>query len=397
MRVLIVCQPLEIGGVQVNAIELAGRVRDVFGHDVLFAAAPGPAQELLSAQNMDYRELPSASTHPSLASAKRLGEIADQFRPQVVHAWDWAQTLDAYGPLHLKRRLPLLCSVMTMVVPRTIPSGLPTTFGTVDLVAQARRQRRGAVSLLEPPVDLDANRPGSVDSSLFRRRYGLDGSISVGIVSRLERWRKLDGILRAIDAVADLAATVPMQLVIVGEGSASGEVRQRADAANLRVGRTVIQLTGGDGEDPRTRIRRGRHPVGDGRIGPSEPWRSARPLVVLGEDGFARLLDEESLDDFLHRGWWGVGRDRQPPLATILAELAVEESRRRTLGALGRRVVQERFSLEAATRTLDDCYAKTATTPPDLLGSSVDAGTTAAVLLAGQFKDKIIRTRQKAA
>ena len=41
----------------------------------------------------------------------------------------------------------------------------------------------------------------------------------------------------------------------------------------------------------------------------------AKPLVVVGERGFSRVLDEDTLPTFLHQGWYGLGDGRPDDLA----------------------------------------------------------------------------------
>ena len=112
---------------------------------------------------LDFRPLPAAARHPSATMVRALGDIAEDVQPDVVHVWDYPQAFDAYPGARVDRRLPMLCSVMSMVVPRNLPRQLPTTFGTRALAQSAAKSRRGRVHLLEPPVDLVANAPGAVD------------------------------------------------------------------------------------------------------------------------------------------------------------------------------------------------------------------------------------------
>src|SRR5699024_4339502 len=146
---------------------------------------------------------------------------------------DWPQCFDAYPGLHLRRRLPMLCSIMSMVVPRNIPRHLPTTFGTVGLAERAATVRRGPVHLLEPPVDVAANHPGVVDGAQFRTGLGIaPDELVVAMVCRLEAWAKLEGLQRAITAVDQLAGRHPVRLLIVGEGTAREVVENRAAEVN---------------------------------------------------------------------------------------------------------------------------------------------------------------------
>ncbi|HET9051895.1 MAG TPA: glycosyltransferase, partial [Candidatus Dormibacteraeota bacterium] len=95
MKVLLLSHPLELGGSQVCAIDLAAALRDRHGHDVVILGAPGPAEELVARRGLRHIPAPAASTHPSPAVIRGLRAVVREERPDVVHAWDWPQILDA--------------------------------------------------------------------------------------------------------------------------------------------------------------------------------------------------------------------------------------------------------------------------------------------------------------
>ena len=203
MKVLVVAHRMDIGGTQTNAIELASHVQKHHGVEVVIAAAPGPAAAWATDRGVDLRLLPDSDRHPSMTRVRALTDIAEDVRPDLVHVWDWPQCFDAYPGLHLRMRLPVLCTCMGMVVPRFIPRHLVTTFGTRELAASARHTRRGTVHLLEPPVDVEANRPGVVDGKELRAEWGIaPDELLISMVSRLESWLKLESLTRTIAAVS---------------------------------------------------------------------------------------------------------------------------------------------------------------------------------------------------
>src|SRR5512144_2783022 len=120
-----------------------------------------------------------------------------------------------------------------------------------------------------------------------------------------DHWLKLEGLLRTIAAVEELAVDRPVQLVVVGEGSAAAQVQARADEVNARTGRRVVVLTGGL-VDPRPAYAAADVVVGMG----SSALRAlafGKPLVVVGEHGFSQPFTPETAGVFTRQGFYGLG------------------------------------------------------------------------------------------
>lgn len=389
-RVLVVAHTLELGGTQMNAIELAHEVGRRGLAEVVLAASPGPAEAWARDRGLDLRLLPPATHHPSAARVRSLDLLAREVRPDVVHVWDWPQCFDAYPGLHLRQRLPMLCTVMGMVVPRFIPRHLPTTFGTVELAERARLTRSGPVQLLEPPVDMSANHPGAVDGAGFRRAHGIAHSdLLVTMVSRLESWLKMESLERGIAAVAALAERYPVRLVIVGSGSARDAVAERAEDVCRRYGRAVIQLAGAM-TDPRPAYEAADLMLGMGGSA-LRTLAFGKPLVVVGERGFSRVLDHGTADLFLRQGWYGLGNGVYDDLAGQIERLVLDAPLRHSLGTLGEEIVAQHYDLGVAAERLGAWYRETADTPVPPVRAVTEAGRSAA-LVGGRRAQQSIKT-----
>jgi glycosyltransferase involved in cell wall biosynthesis len=123
--------------------------------------------------------------------------------------------------------------------------GLPTTFGTPELVDRARSTGRRRVELLLPPVDVDLNAPGAVDPAPFRNRYGSqEGEITVVTVSRLMEAMKGEGLLRTINVVRALGHDLPLRFILAGDGAARAKLEVVATDVNAELGRAAVIFTG---------------------------------------------------------------------------------------------------------------------------------------------------------
>ena len=350
MRILTCVHTMEIGGSQINAIELAGTMVEQ-GHESIVYGPPGDLVKLVADLGLDYVEAPDKGPHLSRRSMARLRRTIRDRGVDVVHAYEWAPAMDAaYGP-YLLDGVPMVVTVLSPTVPDFVPRRFPLVVGVAEL-AEAERLRRSEVHLIEPPVDTDLNAPVA-DNAPLRARFGLrSGEIAVVSVSRLVADLKREGILAAIEAVGAIGERHNLRLFVVGDGPARAEIQAAADGH----GAGRVTLTG-QMYDPRDAYAMADIVIGMG----SSALRGmafAKPLVVQGEQAFWELLTPETLPRFLEQGWYGLGggtggADR---LAGILGPLSADAELRATLGALGRAVVTDRFSLAAAGRQQAKIY-----------------------------------------
>ena len=365
MRVAVYPHMLELGGSQLHAIELAAGVRDL-GHDVVVFAQPGPLQTRVDELGLDFVSAPRPRGRPSPGVMRALGDLIAERSLDVVHAYEWTTALEAYWGAQVRLGVPAVASVMSMAVAPFIPRDLSLVVGTDQIADHERRLGRPAVHVIEPPVDTDHNAPGAVDVDAFRHAHGLDPeALTVVCVTRLAAELKLEGVLAAIDAVADVSATVPVQLVVVGDGPTREIVTQRAERANARASRRVVVLTGAL-DDPRAAYACADVCLGMGGSA-LRAAAFARPLVVQGERGFWELLTPDTFDQFAWTGWYGVGDGAEhgrARVAALLHDLAADAGRRAALGAYGRRLVEERFSLRRAAVRQVEIYEQAAGDEP---------------------------------
>lgn len=362
MKLVVYPHDLMIGGSQINAIDMAAAVRDA-GHDVIIYALPGPLEEYVAGKGLEYVRARQLRYRPAPSRIVQLRQLARRRGIDLIHAYEWPPCQDAYFGAHLIDRVPVVCTVLSMSVMAFVPRHVPLVMGTEALSVEARRNHRGPVWTMEPPIDTVGDHPG-LDGAPFRRQYDVSDDDSLVVtVSRLAVDLKLDALVRAIDAVDVLASTRSMRLVMVGGGEARDQLAARADAVNARHGRTVVTLAG-PALDPRSAYAAADVVVGMG----SSALRAmaiGRPVVVQGERGFSEVLEPSAEELFLHQGFWGVG-DGTPGSAQLAGQIGVlldDPDRRRELGRYGRHVVTERFSLERMTGVVLDIYRDVLATP----------------------------------
>jgi glycosyltransferase involved in cell wall biosynthesis len=381
VRVLVYPHSMEIGGSQLNAVELGGAVRDL-GHEVLVMSEPGPLVEKVHSLGLEHLPIPLSRRRPS---PEVIGSLVAQVRRRgvdVVHGHEWPPALEAYLGPGLRLGVPAVASVMSAVVAPFLPRNVPLVVGTEqlrrDVVAGGYRN----VTLIEPPVDVVANSP-EVGAGDFRAAHGLaadglaadglvaDGLVADGLVAdglaadgllvvvccRLVPELKLEGLLTACDAFGELVRDgYRVQLAVVGDGPARTEVAERADQANGLAGRVAVVMVG-ELADPRPAYAAADVVLGMGGSA-LRGMAFGKPLVVQGERGFWKACYPETAAEFLAGGWYGLGPGTGgvARLKRELAPLLADPRLRATTGRFSRTLVVDRFGLAAAARVLVDVY-----------------------------------------
>ena len=367
MRILVFPHSMEIGGSQLNAIELA-EVAHKQGHDVVVVSQRGPLVDKVRDVGLEYVEVPAGYGQLSVSMLRFLTRLVDRRSIDVVHGYEWPPAMASYFGPSAFRRVPVVGTIMSMAVAPFLPRHMPLVVGTENIRQCAIDAGHRDVTLIEPPVDIDSNSP-AVPRSGFRSAYGLDtDGLLISLVGRLAGSLKREGVLAACECIGRLAGQgVPVQLAVVGDGSVYDEVAEKARLANKEAGRRAVVLTGSM-SDPRPAYAEADIILGMGGSA-LRGMAFGKPLVVQGELGFWRRCTPETADAFLHAGWYGLGDLAQPVgkegisvgasrLQRELEPLLTSASTRRDLGAFGRDLVTRRFSLARAAMLQEKIYMK---------------------------------------
>ncbi|MBP2291425.1 glycosyltransferase family 4 protein [Azospirillum rugosum] len=353
MKILIFAHRLEIGGTQFNAIELGAALRDQHGFDVVLWATPGPMLSLIERKGLRYVAAPDARLHPSPTRMQELRALVRQEKPDLIHAWDWWQGLEAYYATHLPMKVPLIVTDMMFDFNRVLPKAVPTTFGTPQLVERAAKSGWKRPELLLPPVDVVQNAPDAVDARPFKEQFGVrDDEITLVTVSRLAEFMKADGIIRTVEAVRRLGRHMPLKALIVGDGTARSRLQAMADDVNAELGRSAVVLTG-PLDDPRPA-----YAAADIVIGMSGSVMRAmaigKPVIIQGWSGFAAVFSPDTAPTFHYTGMYGTG-DGDPSnqcLSDAICRLAEDASLRTELGRFGRDFILQHHALDVVAPRL---------------------------------------------
>ncbi len=356
LNVLIGLEGLALGGCPINAIDLAralrtrGHTLNVFAIDERVKVSLEPYAERSGFQ---VTRLPAVQS--TLRRALQIRRLADRCSADVVHVFAPWMSMAAAGSILGRRRVVMVTNWMMENVSYT-PQHLPLIVGTRSMQTEAQLGHRSPVHLMEPPVDLVTELADVGDPSQFRADLGIDPNDTVAvIVSRVAQHMKAEGIRNAVEAVGRINSP-DLSLVIVGDGDAYGEIVDMANKVNAGLGRNAV-ITTGALDDPRVAYRAADLVLGMGGSA-IRAMAHAKPVIVLGVDGFAEIFESATCSRFLEHGFYGVGLSDPDPVAHLasLIESLLREPRRRSLGSFGHDLVTSRFSLDAAADTLVEWY-----------------------------------------
>jgi glycosyltransferase involved in cell wall biosynthesis len=330
------------------------------GHHVVVYAPDGDLVTMVRDLGLEYLPAAAARVRPGPGRVRDLARLVSERGVDVLHGYEWPPILETYAAARASRRhVAVVGTVMSMAVAPFLPASMPLVVGTRRIQRHEQGRRNGPVLLMEPPIDLVHNRPGAADPAFAAQHPAPEGTITLVVVSRLVPQLKLEGILTAVRAVARLARTTPLRLVVVGDGSAFDRVASLAAEVNREHGREVVLMTG-QMADPRPAYEEADICLGMGGSA-LRALAFAKPLVVQGEGGFFETLTPDTVGRFLEQGWYGVDSlDEAQAVDRLEAELRplmAGPALRDTLGAFGRDLVQRRFSLEGAAERQEATYA----------------------------------------
>lgn len=361
MRVLVAPHNFELGGSQINALELIEELADDPEFELVVYAPDGQLAERARALDVELHLTRLREHAPSPVRMFEIWRLVGRRKIDLVHTYEWMPTVDAAFAAAWGRGTPLLSTVLSMDYPYFLPRSVPLVLGTRALVSRAASESRDA-RLLEPPVDTDLFRPDALPADVIDGVRAECGATSedrlVVVVGRLAQMLKLDGLLSLVAAMGELDPALSARLAIVGDGPERASVEAAANDVNARSGREVVRLLGAR-VDPLPYYLAADIAVGMG----GSALRSmavGKPLVVQGEQGFWSVADDESLPMFREHGWYGVGSGVDSSSEACARELTrlltMDDAGRAHLGAMGRRLIVDEYSLRGAAQQLGAMY-----------------------------------------
>jgi len=362
-KILMALMGLEIGGAETHVVELSKELRRM-GYDVAAVSNGGVYVAELEKAGVRHYQAPMHRRDPwlMLQSLVKLRRIVAKEKPDVVHAH---ARIPAFlcGILKPVMHFPFVTSAH-WVFEVNAPLRLLTNWGqrTVAVSEDIKTYLKESYGVPGEHVTVTIN---GIDTEKFspavsgRRvleELGLDPEKPViSYVSRMDESRAL--VARQLVEIApNLRRAVPgLQFLIAGGGDVYDEILAKAEAVNAAEGCRCIAMPGA-----RTDINE-IAAAGDVFVGVSrsalEAMAAAKPVIVAGNEGYIGLFTRDKLalaqeSNFCCRGC---------PMPTgevlerdLLHALALSREEKDALGAYGREVIEEFYSVR---RMASDCVS----------------------------------------
>lgn len=373
LRILHVITALETGGTETFLARLLEKLpRDRFKSLVASLVRPGHMGGRIRAQGVPLANLGLRRGLPMPGAVKRLMEVIDDFRPDVVQTWLYHADLLGLLAVRLSVEAPLVwnlrCADLSMARPPLFTrlaawacarlSRLPDAVVANSEAARGLHQARGynprEFLVLDNGVDPEAFRPDPALRLQVRKELGVEPDAPLaGMLARFDPVKDHAGFCAA---AAQAAQTLPRaRFLLCGAGTAlnNRELREmvrasglqdrmilaghRQDAPRVLAALDVLCSASRSESFPNTLI---------------EAMSCGVPCAATDAGDSARILGD-------------TGRIVPPgepaALGRALAELlALPEAERRDLGLRARRRVLEHFSLDAAAGAYAALYERLA-------------------------------------
>ena len=363
MKILMATMGLDIGGAETHIVELAKELKQE-GHDVAIVSNGGVYVAEIAAAGIRHYEAPlhQRSLKEMTAARRVLRRVIGQEAPDVVHAH---ARIPAFlcGGICKRKNIPFVTTAHwvfdTSGVLRYLTNwGERTVAVSEDIKDYLIREYNTPaehITVTINGIDTEKFSPALTGEGVAAE-FGLDRSKPIlSYVSRMDEDRALVAG-QLIEIAPELDRAVPgIQLLIAGGGNVFDKLNARAEEVNRRLGRRCVTMTG-----PRTDINE-IVAAGDIFVGVSraalEAMAAEKPVIVAGNEGYHGLFTPDKLAEAQAGNFCCRGLPMPAPqtlLADVTAAFRLPQGERERLGAYGRQVIFDHYSVR---RMAADCLS----------------------------------------
>ena len=354
MKIIMTLMSLDIGGAETHVVELS-RQLVAQGHEIIIVAAPGAYSEFVSSCGIKLVSAPLDSRDPKsmLESYKILRKVILREKPDIVHAH---ARIPAFL-CHLVRKTVRFKFVTSAhgTYSTAFPLKALTRWGSKTLAVSEDikrylkdnyRQKSKNIIVSVNGVDTDRFSPDTAYESVLPELGFEKNAKRIVYMSRLND-DVCKPLFRLLDFFEEVETKHPgLELMVIGNGNSYDKIAARAKEINIRLSRNAVVLTGALTDVPKY-IAACDIGIGVGRA-ILECMSMGKPVIVAGEEGYIGIFDRDTLDvavetNFTCRLRMDIQDDKFKQ--DLLSLLDMTNEQRLTLGAYGRSIIKEKYSL----------------------------------------------------
>lgn len=365
MKILMATMGLDIGGAETHIVELSKQLKEQ-GHDVIIVSNGGVYVPEITGAGIRHYTAPlhRRDAGDMMRARKILKDVIQTEKPDVVHAH---ARIPAFlcGTLQKKLGFPFVTTAHWVFNTggglRYLTNWGERTIAVSDDIKAYLMREYGVpeehISVTINGIDTEKFSP-SISRERILSEFHLDGERPIiSYVSRMDEDRAL--VARQLIGIApQLDRAIPgVQLLIAGGGNVFDQLKAKSLEVNRAMGRACVVMTG-----PRTDINE-IAAAGDVFVGVSrsalEAMAAGKPVIVAGNEGYQGLftpdkLEQARLGNFCCRGLPMSTNERL--LEDLVDAMGRSEEEKRALGAYGRQVIFDYYSVRRMARDCLDMY-----------------------------------------
>ena len=366
MKILVVVSKAALGGHILSAFTIAKYLKKR-GHTVIFAGGRGGLSTVIE-KELSFIEVPFPMWHGSRVSyftwssfpvVGQLRKIIQQYDFDIIHAFD-ARAYIHTSMAALYEGKPNCCTLCGGIDPLyNIPIAAKIVVFSEEQRQKMQKQyswKPERVEIIRTRVDVD--KAISDDSPLPIDLPLIADVPSFMMISSFDGTKSLS-IMQVIDALEILLEDhVLFQMIFIGgKGVFFEEMKQRAASINEKWHRQVITLTG-PVVDAYKLLKKATIVLGVGRSA-FEGMVFAKPTMVVGENGYAGLVSEQTVDAIGYYNFSGRNQKKLSSpklLACELTNLLSDSEKQKLVGAFGQQFVLHEIDIKAGISRIEKLY-----------------------------------------
>ncbi len=360
MKILFYTAKMDVGGCQINAINLAKALKDK-GHEITFISQPGVLVQRLYSLGIQYYPIKYDVRHPSFALMKELADYVKNHGIDIIQAFDSVPILEAYGS-QLWHDQPVYGMITSQRMPvfklprkREIAMVNPNVR---DLYIRELKWPPEKLTLITERLDCDYYSPQNVEETNLFKKFNLTIGIPVvSIISRLDpaKWPTLDVFINTAKQWQEKdECLVPVQFVIVGDGPEN--LRLRKTIRESKLDDSIIYL--GEVLDIPNIMNISSIVIGMASTC-QQGLACGRPVIAIGEKGYSEIVNEDTFEKLSSYHFNLHDKKQDNPvenLSMLIKRIISNPVYMRDLEKFGRNVALQKFDSRIGAEKLASIY-----------------------------------------